>query len=103
MSHIFRIILTDALVMVALLAACVPASADGSAVLKGKVVDFSGAAIKKVSVVLISDDDSSVRLTAKSDKNGHFEIAVKDASLCALGGTAPNPVLSTLRYFRDAC
>lgn len=24
-----------------------------------------------------------------------------DASLCALGGTAPNPVLSTLRYFRD--
>ena len=27
--------------------------------------------------------------------------AVMDASLCALGGTAPNPVLSTLRYFRD--
>ncbi len=27
--------------------------------------------------------------------------AVKDGSLCALGGTAPNPVLSTLRYFRD--
>jgi NADP-reducing hydrogenase subunit HndC len=27
--------------------------------------------------------------------------AVKDASLCALGGTAPNSVLSTLRYFRD--
>jgi NADH:ubiquinone oxidoreductase subunit F (NADH-binding)/(2Fe-2S) ferredoxin/ferredoxin len=27
--------------------------------------------------------------------------AVKDASLCALGGTAPNPVLSTMRYFRD--
>jgi len=26
--------------------------------------------------------------------------AVRDASLCALGGTAPNPVLSTLRYFR---
>jgi len=26
---------------------------------------------------------------------------MKDASLCALGGTAPNPVLSTLRYFRD--
>ena len=24
-----------------------------------------------------------------------------DASLCALGGTAPNPVLSTIRYFRD--
>ncbi len=27
--------------------------------------------------------------------------SVKDASLCALGGTAPNPVLSTIRYFRD--
>ncbi len=27
--------------------------------------------------------------------------AVSDASLCALGGTAANPVLSTLRYFRD--
>jgi NADH:ubiquinone oxidoreductase subunit F (NADH-binding)/(2Fe-2S) ferredoxin/Pyruvate/2-oxoacid:ferredoxin oxidoreductase delta subunit len=26
---------------------------------------------------------------------------VRDASLCALGQTAPNPVLSTLRYFRD--
>lgn len=25
---------------------------------------------------------------------------VKDASLCGLGQTAPNPVLSTLRYFR---
>jgi len=27
--------------------------------------------------------------------------AVKDGSMCALGGTAPNPVMSTLRYFRD--
>ena len=27
-------------------------------------------------------------------------VAVKDASLCALGQTAANPVLSTLRYFR---
>ncbi|MDD5748782.1 MAG: NADH-quinone oxidoreductase subunit NuoF [Actinomycetota bacterium] len=26
---------------------------------------------------------------------------MKDASLCALGTTAPNPVLSTIRYFRD--
>jgi NADH:ubiquinone oxidoreductase subunit F (NADH-binding)/(2Fe-2S) ferredoxin/Pyruvate/2-oxoacid:ferredoxin oxidoreductase delta subunit len=25
----------------------------------------------------------------------------KDASLCALGGSAPNPVLSTIRYFKD--
>jgi NADH-quinone oxidoreductase subunit F len=28
------------------------------------------------------------------------EVAI-DASLCALGTTAPNPILSTLRYFRD--
>jgi len=27
--------------------------------------------------------------------------AIIDGSLCALGGTAPNPVLSTLKYFRD--
>jgi len=26
---------------------------------------------------------------------------IKEASLCALGSTAPNPVLSTIRYFRD--
>jgi len=26
---------------------------------------------------------------------------IRRASLCALGGTAPNPVLSTLKYFRD--
>jgi NADH:ubiquinone oxidoreductase subunit F (NADH-binding)/(2Fe-2S) ferredoxin/NAD-dependent dihydropyrimidine dehydrogenase PreA subunit len=27
--------------------------------------------------------------------------AVADGSLCALGGSAPNPVLTTIRYFRD--
>jgi len=27
--------------------------------------------------------------------------AIKAGSLCALGGTAPNPVLTTIRYFRD--
>ena len=26
---------------------------------------------------------------------------IKNTSLCALGGTAPNPILTTLRYFRD--
>ena len=26
---------------------------------------------------------------------------IKDSSMCGLGTTAPNPVLSTLRYFRD--
>ncbi|MFC1931452.1 NADH-quinone oxidoreductase subunit NuoF [Chloroflexota bacterium] len=28
-------------------------------------------------------------------------VVVKDTSLCGLGQTAPNPVLSTIRYFRD--
>jgi bidirectional [NiFe] hydrogenase diaphorase subunit len=28
-------------------------------------------------------------------------VTVKETSLCGLGQTAPNPVLSTLRYFRD--
>jgi len=32
---------------------------------------------------------------------GELAYTMKDCSLCALGGTAPNPVLSTLRYFRD--
>lgn len=27
--------------------------------------------------------------------------AISDSSLCGLGGTAPNPVLTTLKYFRD--
>jgi Na+-translocating ferredoxin:NAD+ oxidoreductase RNF subunit RnfB len=27
-------------------------------------------------------------------------IGIKDGSLCALGGSAPNPVLSTIKYFR---
>jgi ferredoxin len=27
--------------------------------------------------------------------------SIKDGSLCGLGQTAPNPVLTTLRYFRD--
>jgi NADH-quinone oxidoreductase subunit F len=30
----------------------------------------------------------------------HLAIQVRDASLCALGGTAPNPVLTALKYFR---
>jgi tetratricopeptide (TPR) repeat protein len=81
MSRLFKNISAAVLVMIALQGTSVPATAAESAVLKGKVVDFSGTAIKKVSVVLTSADDSSVRLTAKSDKNGHFEIAVEDASL----------------------
>jgi NADH-quinone oxidoreductase subunit F len=30
-----------------------------------------------------------------------FSIAIKDASMCGLGQTLPNPVLSTLKYFRN--
>jgi NADH-quinone oxidoreductase subunit F len=35
------------------------------------------------------------------DKLQGLAETVRDGSLCALGGTAPNPVLTTLRYFRD--
>ena len=35
------------------------------------------------------------------DKLESLAVAVKDGSLCGLGKTAPNPVLSTLKYFRD--
>ena len=35
------------------------------------------------------------------DVLAELAVAVKDASMCGLGQTAANPVLSTLRYFRD--
>lgn len=35
------------------------------------------------------------------DKLRELAQTARDASLCALGGTAPNPVLTTLRYFYD--
>ena len=35
------------------------------------------------------------------DKLEELATYIKSASLCGLGQTAPNPVLSTLRYFRD--
>ena len=47
------------------------------------------------------------RICAGEGEEGDLELledisnAVKDASMCALGRTLPNPVLSTLRYFRD--
>ena len=28
-------------------------------------------------------------------------VGIKDGALCGLGQTAPNPVLTTIRYFRD--
>ena len=47
------------------------------------------------------------RITAGDGREGDIELLeelsayVIEGSLCALGGTAPNPVLTTLRYFRD--
>ncbi len=46
-------------------------------------------------------------ITEGNGKKGDIELleklaeTIKKASMCALGQTAPNPVLSTLRYFRD--
>lgn len=46
-------------------------------------------------------------ITEGRGKKGNIELLEElsatliDASLCALGNTAPNPVLSTIRYFRD--
>ena len=47
------------------------------------------------------------RITEGKGKEGDIEKlielgeSIKDAALCGLGKTAPNPVLSTIRYFRD--
>jgi len=38
---------------------------------------------------------------ADIDELEHLAVMVKKTSLCGLGTTAPNPVLSTIRYFRD--
>jgi len=35
------------------------------------------------------------------DKLEHLALEIKSSALCGLGQTAPNPVLSTLKYFRD--
>jgi NADP-reducing hydrogenase subunit HndC len=47
------------------------------------------------------------RITKGDGQEGDIEfleelsLAIKDASMCGLGTTLPNPVLSTLRYFKD--
>lgn len=47
------------------------------------------------------------RITRGEGKEGDVELleeiaaTVKDTALCGLGQTAPNPVLSTIKYFRD--
>jgi NADH-quinone oxidoreductase subunit F len=51
--------------------------------------------------------DILTRITQGDGRDGDIERleelahAVHDSSLCGLGQTAPNPVLTTLRYFRD--
>jgi len=46
-------------------------------------------------------------ITEGKGKEGDIErlerlaLNIKESALCALGQTAPNPVLSTIRYFRD--
>jgi NADH-quinone oxidoreductase subunit F len=50
----------------------------------------------------ILDDVSKGRATAKHiELLEELALAVKDTTMCGLGQTAANPVLSTLRYFRD--
>jgi NADH:ubiquinone oxidoreductase subunit F (NADH-binding)/NAD-dependent dihydropyrimidine dehydrogenase PreA subunit len=50
----------------------------------------------------ILDDVASGRGTLESlDLLEELAITVKDTTLCGLGQTAPNPVLSTLRHFRN--
>ena len=47
------------------------------------------------------------RITKGEGKEGDIELleelcyAIKDGALCGLGQTAPNPVLTTIKYFRD--
>lgn len=47
------------------------------------------------------------RITKGEGKNGDIELleelcySVKDGALCGLGQTAPNPVLTTIKYFRN--
>ncbi|HHY35981.1 MAG TPA: NADH-quinone oxidoreductase subunit NuoF [Firmicutes bacterium] len=47
------------------------------------------------------------RITRGEGKEGDVELLeemgkiIKDSAMCGLGQTAPNPVLSTIRYFRD--
>ena len=47
------------------------------------------------------------RITSGEGKDGDIElleelaVKIKDGSLCGLGQTAPNPVLTTIKYFRN--
>ena len=47
------------------------------------------------------------RITIGEGKDGDIELLeelaqkIKDGSMCGLGQTAPNPVLTTIKYFRN--
>jgi NADH-quinone oxidoreductase subunit F len=51
--------------------------------------------------------ETLVRITEGRGREGDVELleelcgGIKDGALCGLGQTAPNPVLTTMRYFRD--
>ena len=51
--------------------------------------------------------ETLVRITEGNGREGDVELleelckGIKDGALCGLGQTAPNPVLTTIRYFRD--
>ena len=51
--------------------------------------------------------ETLVRITEGHGREGDVELleelckGIKDGALCGLGQTAPNPVLTTIRYFRD--
>ena len=51
--------------------------------------------------------ETLVRITDGKGREGDVELleelckGIKDGALCGLGQTAPNPVLTTIRYFRD--
>lgn len=51
--------------------------------------------------------ETLVRITEGDGREGDVELleelchGIKDGALCGLGQTAPNPVLTTIRYFRD--
>ena len=58
---------------------------------------------KKVIVSELSKEFDVSEETIRRDLDKLEELCyyIKNNSLCGLGQTAPNPVLSTLRYFRD--
>jgi len=50
---------------------------------------------------LLDDITTGKATLAHIDLLEELALVVKDTTMCGLGQTAPNPVLSTLRYFRD--